>query len=100
MSDQQPRRADIDLPPFQGFALRIKLSPRAPGLESGRRFAATSHVAIRSHVLKPTPTDFQNAYFKANCRILGSQTVVIFPNSWLFKTVVGLLGLTWLGTLK
>src|SRR5205807_9450272 len=31
-SDEQPRRADIDLPPFQGFALRIKLSPRACAL--------------------------------------------------------------------
>src|SRR5213080_3489701 len=32
-SDEQPRRADIDLPPFQGFALRIKLS--AQGLRPG-----------------------------------------------------------------
>jgi len=32
MRDQQPRRPDIDLPPFQGFALRIKLSPSACAL--------------------------------------------------------------------
>ena len=34
-------------------ASRLGNSPLRPGLDSDRRFAATSHVAIHSHVLTP-----------------------------------------------
>src|SRR5436853_7381667 len=42
----------------------------------------------------------QKTYFRANCMIRGSCTLVILPKFTLFRLVFGLLGRTALGTLK
>jgi hypothetical protein len=42
----------------------------------------------------------QNTYFSANCMILGSSAVLIFPNVLLLRFVVGAPSRVWLGRLN